>query len=98
MVSNINTLRLTGVLMFHLIAALTEFERDMIREWTQSGFEAARARGRRGGRRPATEKLRPGQLERTKELYAARENTVAEIMTLTGFKSRATFYKYVVNG
>lgn len=78
------------------MAALAEFERDVIRERTQAGLEAVRARGKKGGRRPATAKLRPGQLERAKELYAARENTVAEIMALTGFKSRASFYKYVV--
>jgi hypothetical protein len=41
--------------------------------------------------------LRPGQLDRAKELYAAKNNTITEIMNLTGFKSRATFYKYVVN-
>ncbi len=94
---NIDTSTPTGKLMFHLMAALAEFERDIIRERTQAGLEAARARGKKGGRRPVTEKLRPGQLERARALYAARENTVAEIMTLTGFKSRATFYKYVVD-
>ncbi len=83
--------------MFHMIAALAEFERDIISERTQAGLEAARARGRKGGRPKATGKLRPGQLERAKELYEARNNTVEEIMRLTGFKSRATFYKYVVN-
>lgn len=94
---HIDTSTPTGKLMFHLMAALAEFERDIIRERTQAGLEAARARGRRGGRRPAIETLRPGQLERARHLYAARENTVAEIMALTGFKSRATFYKYVVH-
>lgn len=94
---NIDTSTPTGKLMFHLMAALAEFERDIIRERTQAGLDAARARGKKGGRRPATAKLRPGQLERAKELYAARKNTIAEIMALTGFKSRATFYKYVVD-
>ncbi len=94
---NIDTSTPTGKLMFHLMAALAEFERDIISERTQAGLEAARARGRRGGRRPAIEKLRPGQLERARQLYTAKENTIAEIMALTGFKSRATFYKYVVN-
>lgn len=94
---NIDTSTPTGKLMFHLMAALAEFERDIIRERTQAGLEAARARGKKGGRRTATQKLRPDQLERAKELYAARENTIAEIMALTGFKSRTTFYKYVVD-
>ncbi len=95
---NIDTTTPTGKLMFHLMAALAEFERDVIRERTLAGLDAARARGRKGGRRKASETLRPEQLMRAKELYAAKENTVAEIMAITGFKSRNTFYKYVVNG
>lgn len=95
---NIDTTTPTGKLMFHIMAALAEFERDIISERTLAGLEAARARGRKGGRRKATETLRPGQLERAKELYTAKNNTIAEIMALTGFKSRSTFYKYVVNG
>lgn len=42
----------TGRLVFHLFAALSEFERNLIRERTKAGLEAARARGRKGGRRP----------------------------------------------
>ncbi len=95
---NIDTSTPTGKLMFHMMAALAEFERDVIRERTLAGLEAARARGRKGGRRKASERLPPEQLARAKELYAARQNTIAEIMALTGFKSRNTFYKYVVNG
>jgi DNA invertase Pin-like site-specific DNA recombinase len=49
-----------GRLFFHLMAALAQFERDLIRERTKAGLAAARARGRRGGRKP---KLRPGQVE-----------------------------------
>ncbi|GHO64006.1 resolvase [Ktedonobacter sp. SOSP1-52] len=94
---HIDTSTPTGKLMFHVMAALAEFERDIIQERTQAGLEAARARGRKGGRPKAISALRPGQLERAKQLYAARNNTVEEIMRLTGFKSRATFYKYVVN-
>lgn len=94
---NIDTTTPTGKLMFHIIAALAEFERDIISERTIAGLEAARARGKKGGRRKASETLRPEQLARAKALYAARNNTIAEIMALTGFKSRTTFYKYVVN-
>src|SRR3712207_6386249 len=39
-----------GKLVFHVFGALAEFERDLIRERTRAGLEAARARGRRGGR------------------------------------------------
>jgi DNA invertase Pin-like site-specific DNA recombinase len=74
---NIDTTTSTGKLMFHIIGAMAEFERDVISERTQAGLDAARARG--------------------KELYAAKNNTIAEIMQMTGFRSRNTFYKYVVN-
>ncbi len=39
-----------GKLVFHVFAALAEFERDLIRERTRAGLAAARARGRVGGR------------------------------------------------
>jgi len=95
---NIDTTTPTGKLLFHIIGAMAEFERDVISERTQAGLEAARARGRRGGRPKAIEKIELRNLARTKELYAAKNNTIQEIMQMTGFKSRNTFYKYVVHG
>jgi DNA invertase Pin-like site-specific DNA recombinase len=94
---NIDTTTSTGKLMFHIIGAMAEFERDVISERTQAGLEAARARGKQGGRPKAVEKIEPRNLARAKELYAARQNTIAEMMHMTGFKRRNTFYKYVVN-
>lgn len=94
---NLDTSTPTGKLMFHIMASLAEFERDIIQERTLAGLEAARARGRKGGRPKATSAIQPAQLERAKALYTAKQNTVAEIMQLTGFKNRSTFYKYVVN-
>ena len=94
---NIDTSTPSGKLMFHIMAALAEFERDVIRERTIAGLEAAHARGHNGGRRKAIEKIPPKDLARAKELYAGRKNTIAEIMASTGFKSRNTFYKYVVH-
>jgi DNA invertase Pin-like site-specific DNA recombinase len=47
---NIDTTTSGGKLVFHLFGALAEFERDIIRERTQAGLTAARARGRKGGR------------------------------------------------
>jgi len=94
---NIDTTTSTGKLMFHIVGAMAEFERDIIRERTTAGLEAARARGRKGGRPRATETIKPRNLALAKDLYAARDKSVAEIMEQTGFKSRATFYKYVVN-
>ncbi len=94
---NIDTTTPTGKLMFHIVGAMAEFERDIIRERTTAGLEAARARGRKGGRPKATETIKPRNLTLAKQLYAAKEKSIADIMEQTGFKSRATFYKYVVN-
>lgn len=84
--------------MFHIVGAMAEFERDIISERTLAGLDAARARGKRGGRRKATDSMNPKDVARAKELYALKQNTIPEIMHMTGFKSRPTFYKYVVNG
>jgi len=46
----IDTTTPTGKLLFHIVGAMAEFERDIIRERTLAGLEAARARGRKGGR------------------------------------------------
>ena len=53
-----------GTLVFHLFGALTQFERDLIRERTRAGLAAAEARGRRGGRRPVVtrEKISRAQM------------------------------------
>src|SRR5438067_2871497 len=48
---NINTTTATGQLVFHIFGALAEFERNLIKERTIAGVSAARARGRKGGRR-----------------------------------------------
>ena len=56
---SIDTATPTGKLMFHIVAAMAEFERDVISERTQAGLEAARVRGRRGGRPKAIQKIEP---------------------------------------
>lgn len=91
----IDTSTPTGKLMFHVIAALAEFERDLISERTLAGLEAARARGRLGGRPPITKTITQEQIDLARELWQAKNKTVAEIMRLTGIKSRGTFYNYV---
>ena len=80
-----------GRLIFHIFGALAEFERALIRERTQAGLQAARARGRQGGRR---KRLNPRQRGHAVELYRARQHTVKEICGLMGI-SRATLYAYV---
>src|SRR4051812_13732966 len=81
-----------GKLIFHVFGALAEFERDLIRERTQAGLRAARARGRQGGRpkKLATEK----DLARARALYDSKTMTVAEICKSLGI-SRSTFYRAV---
>ena len=49
----IDTTSSGGRLVFHIFGALAEFEHDLIRERTKAGLQAARARGRQGGRKPA---------------------------------------------
>ena len=88
---NLDTTTSGGKLIFHIFAALAEFERDLIRERTQAGLAAARARGRKGGRPPgvADEKKRQAALSLKKD--ATR--TVGEICEILGI-SRNTYYKY----
>jgi DNA invertase Pin-like site-specific DNA recombinase len=84
-----------GKFTFHLFGALAEMERDIIQQRTRAGLEAARSRGRRGGRPRVS--LDPKKVQQAKELYAEKKMTVPDIMRMTGFKSKDTFYKYVVH-
>jgi DNA invertase Pin-like site-specific DNA recombinase len=88
---SIDTTTPGGKLVFHIFAALAEFERDLISERTRAGLEAARARGRNGGRPSVmtAEKLRVAR-----ELYDAREHTTAQIARVLGV-SRATLYRHL---
>ena len=81
----------TGRLVFHIFGALAEFERALIRERTQAGLAAARARRRLGGRR---KRLDEEQRRHAVELYRSRKYTVKEICALMGI-SRSTLYAYV---
>jgi DNA invertase Pin-like site-specific DNA recombinase len=89
---NIDTASATGQLVFHIFGALAEFERNLIRERTIAGLEAARARGRLGGR----PKLNPaaGKVAMAKKLYADKTNEIKEICDMLHI-SRATLYRYV---
>ncbi|WP_335987500.1 recombinase family protein [Spongiibacter tropicus] len=53
---NIDTTNAGGKLIFHIFGALAEFEHTLIRERTLAGLSAARARGRKGGRKPKMSK------------------------------------------
>jgi DNA invertase Pin-like site-specific DNA recombinase len=77
-----------GRLVFHLLAAIDEFQRELIVEGTNEGLASARARGRTGGRRP---KFTPVQEEAICATYDARVKTVQEIADGWG-TSRRTVY------
>jgi DNA invertase Pin-like site-specific DNA recombinase len=88
---NIDTTTSGGKLIFHIFGALAEFERNLIRERTNAGLSAARARGRIGGRPKA---LTGRQLNIAQALYNNKQNSIAE--TCRTLKvSRATLYRSI---
>jgi DNA invertase Pin-like site-specific DNA recombinase len=89
---NIDTTTSGGKLIFHIFASLAEFERDLIRERTNAGLSAARARGRKGGRPKGVM-----DANKQKAALALKNDTsrsVSEICEILGV-SRNTYYKYV---
>ena len=78
-----------GKLVFHVFAALAEFERNLIRERTRAGLVAARARGRAGGRKP---KLSEAQIKEINQMVDAQKLPIGRIAELYGV-SRTTIYK-----
>lgn len=87
----IETSSAAGKLIFHVFASLAEFERNLIRERTKAGLEAARARGRTGGRKPV---LSDKQLREIRLLLSDPDNQVQDIAKRYGV-ARSTIYKYV---
>ncbi len=87
----IDTSSNSGKLIFHIFGALSEFERNLIRERTQAGLQAARARGRKGGR-PKT--LDTDEQVLAVKLYKEKQHTVAKICEMMGI-SKPTLYKYI---
>src|SRR5271165_2855708 len=73
---SIDTTTPGGKLVFHIFGALAEFERNFVRERTYTGLAAARARGRRGGRR---KKLNSQQQALAVDLYRQRKHSIDEI-------------------
>lgn len=85
----IDTTTPTGTLLFTMLSAVAQFERDLIRERTLDGLAAARARGRTGGRPPA---LTPGQREIARQAYTTGLQTADELAEAFGI-GRSTMYR-----
>jgi DNA invertase Pin-like site-specific DNA recombinase len=79
-----------GKLIFHVFAALAEFESGVIRERTPAGLKAARARGRNGGR---PRKLSRKGVELAVTMLGDPNNRIDDICAPVGI-SRATLYRY----
>ena len=86
---SIDTTSAGGQLIFHIFGALAEFERELIGERTRAGLDAARARGRHGGRRSV---MTPAKITAARQMYDSREHTVEAIARALGV-SRATIYR-----
>jgi len=87
----IDTSSSSGKLIFHIFGALAEFERNLIREKTQTGLQAARARGRKGGRPKSLDKDKQALVVK---LYEEKKYTIKQICQMMGI-SKPTLYKYV---
>ena len=90
---SIDTNTATGKLLFHIVAAFAQFERDNMIENTKPGLEAARARGRKGGRKPA---LDGWKLALAMTLRADPTLPITDICKTLGV-SKATFYRYTAS-
>lgn len=82
-----------GKLIFAIFAGVSEFERDLIRQRTNEGLSAARARGRHGGRPPVDE----NRIHLAIKMYQSKFCTISEITQATGV-CKATLYKYLKKG
>ena len=89
--AQIDTTTPSGRLVFGIFASLAEFERELIRERTMAGLSAARARGRKGGRKYA---LTKAQVRLAQAAMANRDTSVADLASELGIKP-VTLYRYV---
>ncbi len=89
--ANIDTTTASGKMIFGIFAALSEFERELIRERTMAGLAAARARGRNGGRKFA---LTKSQLRLAQASMSNRDIKISEFCKEIGI-TRSTLYRYI---
>lgn len=88
---NIDTTTPTGRLVFHILGAMDEFQRELIVEGTLEGLAAAKARGKVGGRKPS---YTEHQAQTARDLHAKGELSAEEIAAVLGV-SRATYYRMI---
>jgi len=89
----IDTTTASGELMFNIFSSLAQFERRLIQERTRAGLSAARARGRKGGRKPiGPEDPRVKTAKRMHKDHGMKINQICEMLSI----SRPTFYRYLV--
>lgn len=79
-----------GRLLFTMFAGISQFERELTHQRTMEGLEAARARGRMGGRPRKAEEA----VEQALTLYDSKKHSVKDICKMTGI-SRTTLYAYI---
>jgi DNA invertase Pin-like site-specific DNA recombinase len=90
--ASIDTTTASGKLVFGIFAALAEFERELIRERTVAGLQAARARGRTGGRKFG---LTKAQVRLAQAAMRHRDTKISVLCEELGGITRATLYRYV---
>lgn len=90
----IDTTTAQGRLIFNIFASLSEFERELIRERTQAGLTAARARGRKGGRPKGLSKKAEATACAAEALYKEGKLSVQEIANKLGI-CKGTLYSYL---
>lgn len=91
---SVDTTTAQGRLTFNLFASLAEFERDLIRERTRAGLNAARARGRFGGRPKGLTKQAEATAVAAETLYREGVLSVKQIADKLSI-SKSTLYSYL---
>lgn len=86
---NIDTETASGKLFLHIFGALAEFERELIKERTVAGLQAAALRGRKGGRPRVMDETK---IQQARALHREKSIPVADICKTLGV-SKGTFYR-----
>jgi len=90
----VDTSTSNGRLFLNIMASLAEYEKELIRERTNAGLSAARARGRLGGRPKGLKSETVSKLKIMRPLISNKDSNYEEIYSSLGI-SRANFYRYI---